>query len=97
MPLLKITLGSAATPLWSAGQTAGPQTSPTFQQLIIFNKGANNMYLADDSSVTSTTGLPISPSGSVNLGGFIEYSQKSLADFYLAGTAADVAVVLYIQ
>ena len=68
-----------------------------FQQLQVQNNGTsgNNLRLGDW-SVSATRGIIVFPTGSDNLGAFINYGSY-LSDWWVFGTAGDVIDFLYIQ
>jgi hypothetical protein len=93
MPLGSVTIGSAATPLWKRPQNAAVANVPSFQLLIVYNNGSNTMYIGDDAGVTSSTGIPIAPGGSITVPKYLDYD--TLGDWYMAGTQGDVAQYVY--
>lgn len=102
--LLQVTIANTGVPqqisksLPAANRTGPELFDPqnTFAQQIIFqNKGSNNMMLGD-TTVSTTRGLVLVPSGAANVGAFINYGTY-LSDWWVVGTAGDVLTVLYIK
>lgn len=86
--LVQVTLGAGATQVSS---TATPVRQ------IMFQNNATHDCRIGDSTVTTSKGIKlIAGVGTLNSGPIISYA-SNLADWYIAGTAADVIDVLYLE
>jgi len=81
---IQVTLGTGATQVSS--------TYAPFNQMLVQNNAAHNVRLGD-STVSSTKGILIYPSGS-SATGTVSGQQGDASQFYLAGTNGDVIDVL---
>jgi len=84
---IEVTLGSGATPLFSA--------SAYFNQMVVANKSTNSAFNFGDSTVSATKGIPVSPGGSINIGPFTG-SQADASGFYAYGTNGNVIEILLV-
>jgi hypothetical protein len=80
-----ITTTGVAQPIVPAAVV--PDRILPFQQFIFQNNGSHNMRLGD-SSVSSTQGLLIFPTGSNSISPALQYS-GDMSEFYVEGTAGD--------
>lgn len=104
---LKVTIGASGKtqistalpqPTGGPGNVVGqPPVGNIFAQQLIFQSqsAANNMWIGD-ATTSSTNGLLLTPTGTANMGAFINYGTY-LSDWWVVGTPGDVLFVLYIQ
>jgi hypothetical protein len=85
MPLLNVTIGAGPTQI---------STKAIYCSQIIFQvNGSNPVYVGDDSTVSSTTGIVMTagtPGGATNIS-----AMGLLSAWYVAGTANDVVRIQY--
>jgi hypothetical protein len=69
-----------------------------YAQIIVFqNQGSHSMYIGDATTTGAVGGgLQLTPLGSADFSTAINYGTY-LSDWWVAGTAGDVCMVLYIQ
>lgn len=92
MQIYKVTLGSGATTIVPQDPTI--QRNVSFQTLVI-GSSAHTVYVGD-LNVSSTNGIPIPATGAPLVIPTALLTQN-LNGWYLAGTAADVVIVMVIE
>ena len=92
MQILKVTLGSGATPIVPQDPTI--QRNVSFQTLVI-GSTAHTVYVGD-SAVSTTNGVPIPASG-LPLVIPTALLTQNLNGWFLIGTASDVVIVMVIE
>lgn len=89
---LEVTIG--------AGTNTQVSTTDLFaRQVMIQNNAAHNMRVGDSTVTSSSNGALLAsgtPGGSINFGP-LNLGSFNLSNFYVAGTAADVVEVIYVQ
>jgi hypothetical protein len=97
MYLVKVTLGSGATPIVIPQANAGPIPPATSFQSIIIGAAAHTVNVGD-SKVTATAGggVPIAVAGPALVISPAQGYTCVLSEWFLAGTAADVVPVIVI-
>ena len=87
----QVTIGASVTQV---------STTDIYSSQITFQDNATHVMRVGDASTSSTRGALLSagaPGGSATFNGGSSGKGLDLADFYVAGTAADVLDVIYIQ
>ena len=95
MHLLQVTIASTNKPQPIIPAAVVPGRVMPFQQLITQNNGSNEMRIGD-SSVSSTRGIVLWPSGSNTVSLALQYS-GDLTEFYVNGTAGDILDIMVLD